>query len=144
MNELRPSASSHAREALHARYARRIAACLNENAATVSGDIAERLRFAREQAVERARAARQQAATASLGVTRGGAALLGGGWWVKVASVVPLVALIGGLVLIQHSQTRAQISTAAEVDAALLSDDLPPAAYSDAGFIEFLKTPPRE
>jgi len=144
MNELRPSASTLARDALHARYARRIAACLSENAAAVTGDIAERLRFAREQALERARAARQQSATAHVGVTRGGAALWGVGWWVKVASVLPLVALIGGLVLIQQSQTRAQISTAAEVDAALLADDLPPAAYSDAGFIEFLKTPPGE
>ena len=30
----------------------------------------------------------------------------------------------------------------AEIDAALLADDLPPKAYSDAGFAEFLKTPP--
>jgi hypothetical protein len=28
----------------------------------------------------------------------------------------------------------------AEVDAALLADDLPPAAYSDPGFVQFLKT----
>ena len=58
--------------------------------------------------------------------------------------MLPLLALVGGLVLIQHSQTRAQIRTAAEVDAALLADDLPPAAYGDDGFVEFLKTPPRE
>ena len=43
--------------------------------------------------------------------------------------------------LIQHWQDRTQISVAAEVDAALLADDLPPKAYSDAGFVEFLKTP---
>jgi hypothetical protein len=30
---------------------------------------------------------------------------------------------------------------AAEIDSALLADDLPPKAYSDAGFVEFLKTP---
>ena len=29
---------------------------------------------------------------------------------------------------------------AAEVDAALLTDDLPPAAYTDPGFAQFLKT----
>ena len=28
----------------------------------------------------------------------------------------------------------------AEVDAALLTDDLPPAAFSDPGFVQFLKT----
>ena len=28
----------------------------------------------------------------------------------------------------------------AEVDAALLTDDLPPAAYADPGFLQFLKS----
>ena len=65
-------------------------------------------------------------------------------WWQRIASVLPLAALIGGLVLIEDWQTRSQISVAAEVDAALLSDDLPINAYSDPGFVEFLKTPPGE
>ena len=30
---------------------------------------------------------------------------------------------------------------AAEIDALLLSDDLPPGAYADPGFVEFLKKP---
>jgi hypothetical protein len=59
-----------------------------------------------------------------------------------VASVLPLLALVGGLLLIDRLQTDAQISVAAEVDAALLADTLPPTAYSDVGFVEFLKTPP--
>ena len=58
--------------------------------------------------------------------------------------MLPLVALVGGLVLIQDWQTRAQISVAAEVDAALLADDLPINAYRDPGFVEFLKAPPSE
>jgi len=56
--------------------------------------------------------------------------------------VLPLLALVGGLLLIDRLQTDAQISVAAEVDAALLADTLPPTAYSDVGFVEFLKTPP--
>jgi hypothetical protein len=77
-------------------------------------------------------------------VSPGGALQLGGwgnGWWIKLASVLPLIALVAGLVLIQESQTQAQISVAAEIDADLLADDLPPRAYSDAGFVEFLKLP---
>ena len=150
MNQLHPSASAAAREAQQARFARRIVARLSENADHLGGDIAERLRFARERALERARVARAPASTpARVGITGSGAALLGGGpgwsgWWLKIASVLPFIALVCGLVLIQQGQTRAQISTAAEVDAALLSDDLPPTAYTDAGFLEFLKTPPRE
>ena len=62
----------------------------------------------------------------------------------RFASVLPLVALVGGLVLIQDWQNRTQISVAAEVDEALLGDDLPINAYRDPGFSEFLKAPPNE
>jgi chemotaxis response regulator CheB len=130
-------------EAREARFAYRIAARLNERADTLDGDIAERLRFAREKALECARSARTAESRSVVGISVSGAALLGGstGWWVKLASVLPLLALAAGLLLIQHMHQTAQISVAAEIDAELLADDLPPAAYSDAGFVEFLKTP---
>ena len=132
-------------DALQSRFSLRVTACLSEHALGVSADVAERLRFAREQALERARTARKaELAQPQVGVTSAGAAILAGGsgsWWVKLASVLPLVALAGGLMLIQSWQTSAQISVAADIDAALLADDLPPKAYSDAGFVEFLKTP---
>jgi hypothetical protein len=135
------------RDAAQARFARRIVARLHADAEELGPDIGERLRFARERAVEAARVARAPAtAGARVGITAGGAGLLGSGsgWWFKLASALPLVALVSGLVLIQQWQTRTQIAVAAEVDAALLADDLPPTAYSDAGFVEFLKTPPKE
>ena len=47
--------------------------------------------------------------------------------------------LLAGLLLIDRHYTQAQIEAAAEVDAALLADDLPPEAYRDPGFAEFLK-----
>lgn len=147
MNQLNSSSLMAARDALQARFARRIAARLTAGTGTLDGDLTERLRFARERALERAALARKSAAsTSAVGVTASGSAVLGGGsgWWVRIASVLPLVALLLGLVLIQRWQTTAQISVAAEVDAALLADDLPPTAYRDAGFAEFLKTPPRE
>jgi hypothetical protein len=58
-----------------------------------------------------------------------------------MASALPLVLLVGGLVLIQERQYQQQIETAAEIDTALLSDNLPPDAYSDPGFVEFLRSP---
>jgi hypothetical protein len=121
-----------------------VAAALTERSQDLGADVSERLRFAREQALERARAMRAVEAAPRVGVTRGGAAILGGSgsqWWIRVASVLPVFALVAGLVLIQRWQDDAQVSVAAEVDAALLADDLPPTAYSDAGFAEFLKTP---
>jgi Protein of unknown function (DUF3619) len=131
-------------DALQARFALRVAARLTEQSMDLGDDVTERLRFAREKALERARAVRGAESASPVGVSRGGAGLLGrlgSGWGVKIASVLPAIALVAGLVMIQRVQDNASIATAAEVDAALLSDDLPPAAYSDAGFAEYLKTP---
>ena len=131
-------------EALQARFALRVSAGLTERSLELGADVNERLRFGREKALERARSTRRAEVSAPMGVTRGGAAILGRTgphWWIRVASVAPVLALVAGLFLIQRWQDNAQISVAAEVDAALLADDLPPNAYSDAGFAEFLKTP---
>jgi hypothetical protein len=61
--------------------------------------------------------------------------------WLRLASALPLMLLVLGLVLIQHLHNQAEIHAAAEVDAALLADDLPPEAYGDPGFVAFLKQP---
>ena len=133
-----------AREAIESRFARNIAARLTERAENVAPEIGERLRFAREKALEAGRRAR-----AGVEVQGGGdgTAILGfsrSPWWQRIASVLPLAALVGGLLLIEDWTTRSQISVAAEVDAALLGDDLPINAYQDPGFVEFLKSPPGE
>ncbi|TXC65913.1 DUF3619 family protein [Piscinibacter aquaticus] len=132
-----------ARDALEARIGLRVAARLSQGTMALDGDISERLRFAREKALERARAVRTAESRPAVAVSTSGAAVLGGGagWWVKLGSVLPLLALAAGLFLIQYLHSEAQIETAAEIDAELLADDLPPAAYNDAGFVEFLKTP---
>jgi hypothetical protein len=62
----------------------------------------------------------------------------------RFGSVLPLLVLVAGLLLIQDGQTRMQVSIAAEVDEALLGDDLPITAYRDPGFSEFLKAAPSE
>jgi hypothetical protein len=131
-------------DALESRFALRVAACLSERALAVEPDVSERLRISRERALGRARELRvAQAAQGRSGLTAAGAAILGGGWWPKLGAAVPLLVLLAGLLLIQQWHMDEQISTAAEIDAALLSDDVPPDAYSDPGFVEFLKTPPR-
>ena len=143
---LRPYAPAEL-DALEARLALRMTARLTERTADLPQDVSERLRFAREQALTRARAARK-AQVAEAGVTVGSGPTLslgrgdaGSSWWVQLASVLPLIALVAGLVLIQRVHNSNQISAAAEIDASLLADDLPPSAYSDPGFVEFLKDP---
>ena len=57
----------------------------------------------------------------------------------KLSSLLPLLALIAGLFAINHFQTDMRAKELAEIDSALLTDDLPPAAYADQGFGQFLK-----
>jgi Protein of unknown function (DUF3619) len=142
VNTLNKNHSVAGNDALESRFALRVAARLSEHARQIGPDVNERLRISREQALERARQARAaQAAPSRSAVTAAGAAILGGGWWIKLGSALPLIALLAGLVLIQQSHLDEQITAAAEIDAALLADDVPPNAYSDPGFVEFLKTP---
>lgn len=132
---------------LMARFGGRIAAALSElQTRRPRHDIDERLRFAREQALARAREARRLGTAPALVLAGSGAATLMAGpgdestpWWLRLSSLLPLAVLLAGLLLIDHHYTRSQIEAAAEVDAALLADDLPPEAYSDPGFVEYLK-----
>ncbi len=129
-------------QTLQARLAYRLVACLSAQAAILPQDITERLRIAREQALATAQKTQRAGAagTVLLGAAGGSAVLgLSPPWWLRVMSFTPLLLLVAGLVLIQHRHDQAQINAAAEIDAALLSDDLPPAAYADPGFAEFLK-----
>jgi Protein of unknown function (DUF3619) len=59
--------------------------------------------------------------------------------WSILASVLPLLALVFGLMAIQWVQQDNVTSEIAAIDAALLTDELPPDAYADAGFVQFLK-----
>ena len=141
-----PPLSQARLDALQARFALRITSQLTHQTEHLPQDVSERLRFAREQALAKARQARTAPATEAHHAGGGTLALFGWrggdhtGWWVKFGSIVPLVALVAGLVLIDNWHGSNQISAAAEIDSALLADDLPPAAYSDAGFVEYLKT----
>lgn len=132
-------------DALQSRFALRVTASLSEQADALPHDIGERLRVAREQAVARARQARlaQPVAAAQVSLPAQGSLALGSSpsLWQRLASVLPLMMLVLGLVLIQHLHEQADIQAAAEIDAALLADDLPPEAYGDPGFVAYLRQP---
>jgi Protein of unknown function (DUF3619) len=138
-------------DAAQARVALQLTALMTEQAEKLPHDVRERLRFAREKAIQRARAvavATQQSVGIATSVSVNGSAdtmrlhpgPTSGDWWTRLGSVLPLAALVLGLLFIQHFHQRSQISAAAEVDAALLGDDVPFSAYNDPGFVEFLKT----
>ena len=59
--------------------------------------------------------------------------------WDTVSWVAPLLVLVFGLMGIAQWQEDSRINDIAEVDAAILVDDVPPDAYADSGFLGFLK-----
>lgn len=137
--------ASTATASLEGHLALRVTSLLTLSADDLPHDITERLRFGRERALARAAQARRAAAPVVASPVLGGAgrtAVLGGppSVWLRLASALPLVMLVAGLVLIQHHHDFEQISAAAEIDSALLADELPPAAYGDPGFTEFLRS----
>lgn len=123
------------------RFGRQLAACLDASAEPLPHDISERLRVARLQALGKYREVRALE-TGPIAVGGGVAALGGGdesGLWPRLVSLVPLLALIAGLIAIQVFGTDQIAKEVAEIDAAILTDDLPPDAYADPGFTQFLK-----
>ena len=125
----------------------RVAARLNSASLDLPHDISERVRAARTRAVA-ARLKTQTRVQTSTGVVQqNGAALLNFGGdeglniWSRLASLLPLIALVAGLALIQNIMDDDRANELAEIDSALLVDDLPPAAYADPGFLQFLKNP---
>lgn len=131
--------------AQHERFGRAVAARLAAGSQELPHDIAERLRAGRMQALARRKVVQVRTApvpAAAVAGVSGGTAWLGGGdggWWTRVASVLPLLALVAGLVTISVWQDEDRTAELADVDAALLTDELPPAAYTDPGFAQFLK-----
>jgi len=124
----------------------RIAARLNSASLELPHDISERLRAARTRAVAARLKPQTRLQTSTAVVQQNGAALLNFGdeglnIWSRLASLLPLIALIAGLAIIQNFMDDDRANELAEVDSALLIDDLPPAAYADPGFLQFLKTP---
>lgn len=125
---------------LQDQFGRQVAARLTAGAAELPYEVTERLRAARMQAIARRKWIRTQAQPALAvtgGVTLGEERI---GLWGRIGSALPLVALVAGLVLIHTIENDRRATELAEVDAALLTDDLPPAAYADPGFAQFLKS----
>ena len=124
----------------------RIAAQLNSATLDLPHDISERLRAARTRAVAARLQPQTRLQTSSALVSQNGVGLLNFGEeglniWSRLASFLPLIALVAGLALIQNIMDDNRANELAEVDSALLIDDLPPAAYADPGFLQFLKNP---
>jgi hypothetical protein len=121
-----------------------VAARLAAGTAELPYDVTERLRAARAQALTQRKRAASLRATPAVSASGAAASLTfgdgGQSWWNRIGSALPIIALAAGLVLIHTIENDRRASEVAEVDAALLTDDLPPSAYADPGFVQFLKS----
>lgn len=132
----------HQQQLAQDRFGLRVTARLSDAADELPHDISERLRASRVQALGKRKIVTAHV-TASAATSAGrGILTFGSGhhrWWDRVFAVVPLLALALGLVAINIIQDDNRTNEVAEIDAALLTDDLPPAAYTDPGFGQFLR-----
>lgn len=140
--------NTYPNESAQDRFGRKLAARLSETTQDLPGDISERLKAARMQALAKRKVvAKPQPATGVHG--NGGAASLTmddptHSLWNRLGSLVPLLMLIVGLLAISIIQDQRAADEIAEVDVELLADDLPPSAYTDPGFVHFLNANRRD
>ena len=108
---------------------------LNENLENLPASTTDRLAAARALALSRKKAdAPQSRKQARFDV----ASLLGMQWVRGLAVAAPLLAMVIGLAGVYQSQHEQRAAELADLDAAVLSDDLPLTAYTDHGFNAYL------
>jgi len=147
---------SHHDDLAAEQFARKLTAHLSMAEAGLPYVVTERLRASRIQAIsarKRAsaplRALQTESSVSLLGMQNDGTLSLGASgndhdntplWVRRLLTAIPLIALVGALAFIGADQDSRTIVDVAEVDAALLTSDLPPAAYTDPGFQQYLQT----
>ncbi|ALK91961.1 DUF3619 family protein [Limnohabitans sp. 103DPR2] len=127
------------------RLGQALARRLNDHATELPHDITERLRAARMQALaQRKREPILNTVPQLVMAGANGTPPLDEGLnlWSRLASALPVMALLFGLASIHVFQNEHRTNEIASLDAELLTDDLPPDAYTDPGFLIFLKSNP--
>ena len=124
------------------KFTNKIRQALNEGS-RLHGDagahIAERLRAAREQALARRKLERSPALAWARSTAAGVIGGFGGLGGFSVRLLLPTALLVAGLIAIYSAQQAQRAADIEELDALLLTDDLPIDAYLDRGFETWLK-----
>ena len=115
---------------------------LDDAARQLPHDVSERLKVARILALEKRRQTQLRLAPTIVTVGSSMALQIGDGLrgkWRLLGAWLPLLVLVAGLVTIDLVQDDFRAQEIAEVDVQLLTDDLPPDAFTDPGFAQFLR-----
>ena len=123
-------------------FGRTTAALLRQGTQSLPAGIKDRLYAARQKALSVRKREKIQVQTHILASSAGNWSSSSNPIWDTLGWVAPLMVLVFGLIGIAQWQEDSRINDIAEVDAALLTDDVPPDAYADTGFMNFLKNGP--
>ncbi|MES2069349.1 MAG: DUF3619 family protein [Pseudomonadota bacterium] len=132
---------NYSKETREIEFAYKVRHALNQSAESLPSQTLDRLANARKMAMSRKKADTPSAAFAMKGVLAGnsGFSFQGPGSWLgKLGVALPLLVLVAGLIGIYQYEEQRRISDLADIDAAMLVDELPPAAYLDTGFTAYL------
>ena len=125
-------------------FAYKVRHALNERLDDLPASTTDRLAQARKMALARKKAHVEapltvRATKAALAHAGGGGFLSQGfGWLGRMGVAVPMLVLVAGLTGIYQYEQQQRIADLAELDAAVLSDELPLSAYLDHGFNAYL------
>ena len=126
-------------------FAYSVRRALNEKLDDLPASTTDRLSAARMAAMKRKKAD----APARVRVTLTAPALAGGAsgffanqlaWFNRASVALPLLLVLGGMVGVYQYEQQQTVQELAEMDAAVLSDELPLSAYLDQGFGAYLET----
>lgn len=129
------------------RLGRQLARRLSEGSSDLPHDITQRLKAARMLALSKrkvvnlsmASGAGLNGSTGTLHMDDPDSSL-----WTRLGAFFPLIVLIVGLLVIGVVDDNYRAHELAAVDAELLVDELPPAAYTDQGFVHYLNSVRRD
>jgi hypothetical protein len=111
---------------------------LNDNLDNLPASTTDRLAAARAQALARKKADAPVRAKSQQRPAFDVSSLFSMQWVARAAVVAPLLAMVAGMVGVYQYEHEQRAAELAELDAAVLSDDLPLTAYTDHGFNAYL------
>ncbi|MES2260169.1 MAG: DUF3619 family protein [Pseudomonadota bacterium] len=123
-------------------FAYKVRHALNEKLDDLPASTTQRLAAARQAAMARKKAHVPVRVSASqLATNAGGSGFFSQpfAWINRMSVAIPLLVLVAGMIGVYQYEQQQRIAELAELDAAVLSDELPLSAYLDHGFNAYLE-----
>lgn len=124
-------------------FAYKVRHALNDNLEHLPQATVDRLAASRKLAVSRKKANASPLRAARRALAGNASSLLSFDWLGRMGVAVPLMVMVVGLAGIYQYQEEQRMAEVAELDAGVLSDELPLTAYLDQGFNAYVDERPQ-